>query len=219
MLFLLGAASTLLLAGVLTSHLREANAQVECCIPPLMPVFAVKWPKYSTVTVIIEGGQGEFTDSERQSIEAAFTNWNNSNSCATCTNVSFNGFQFGNDPGGGGGTYWVEYKDEEGNASTGMSSTSAGTSLRRAVRRGLPQYLPLYVRSTMEHESSRSRPRDSRGTDSSRSPSSTSRRTAATLTALLIDATQYSHPYVCGGTQTITASRSRASCTRCPSWG
>jgi hypothetical protein len=112
------------------------------------------WSKDSTVTVVIEGGPEGLTDIERKAIEDAFTNWNKSSSCDTCTHVTFHGFQFGDDPAGAIGTYWVQYKDEEGAAgTTSMSgSTSARTTLRKAIRRGLPEYLPLYVRSVMEHE-------------------------------------------------------------------
>lgn len=151
-LLLAGTVPVLMLAEVVVSHLSQATAQVACCVPPAMPVMAARWAKYKTVTVIIEGGEAGLTASERQSIEDAFKHWNNLNSCATCINISFTGFQFGDDPSGADDTYWVQYKDEEGLASTGMNNASARTTLRRPIRRGHPTFLSLYVRSTMKHE-------------------------------------------------------------------
>jgi hypothetical protein len=67
---------TLSLIGIILAYylLRgNVGAQTSCCYTDLMPSGVAKWPTNVTVTVTISR---DFTETERQWIEAAFRDWN-----------------------------------------------------------------------------------------------------------------------------------------------
>jgi hypothetical protein len=127
---------------------------IQCCDPQLKPPSAEKWSSNLTVTVTISR---DFTDTERQLIEDAFRDWNGFK-LADCTNVTFIGFEFSDNPPvmGASNTHWVFYMPDNpdpgdtGVARNNFFNVSARTSLNGQIRTVNDK--ANWILSVMRHE-------------------------------------------------------------------
>jgi hypothetical protein len=147
----------LLISGYFRSLLIAARcgSTKSLLFSPKFSPGVAKWPAFAEVTVTISR---DFTDTERQLIEAAFNDWNGFK-VTNCSNVTFKGFQFSDDPPpiGTPNTHWVGYKaDATHSGDTATSGNALGvwarTFLSNAIRSGAASDLPNYLLGVMRHE-------------------------------------------------------------------
>lgn len=131
-------------------------AQIACCQPPKLSIPG-HWAQNTPVRVKISQ---DFTDTERQSIQGAFEDWNTYKSL-NCSNVTFSGYDITSNDFptiSENNTFYVRYEDTEGGAagytflSVGSGIDNAKTTLYHNIRNGMPNALPILTRAVMAHE-------------------------------------------------------------------